>query len=126
MRRICATQTMNSAPRMQVLLLNNVPAPYLKPLFEKLGSESGWDLTVCYVSAWHSNVGWVEEKRAEQSAHHRTIILDQSMPRLAIRLGSRAAAALALAGMLFRERPDYLICYGYTLMPQITAILWCM
>jgi glycosyltransferase involved in cell wall biosynthesis len=108
---------------MRVLLLNNVPSPNLKPLFEKLGRKSGWELTVCYVSAWHGNVGWVEEKLEERKAH-RTIILDQRMPRLARRLGSRAAGAAALAEILFRERPDYLICYGYTLMPQITAILW--
>jgi glycosyltransferase involved in cell wall biosynthesis len=108
---------------MRVILLNNVPSPNLKPLFEKLGHMSSWELIVCYVSAWHRNVGWVEEKLEEHEAH-RTIILDQRRPWLARRLGSRAAGAVALAGILFRERPDYLICYGYTLMPQITAILW--
>jgi glycosyltransferase involved in cell wall biosynthesis len=108
---------------MRVIILNNVPSPNLNPLFEKLGRKSGWELTVCYVSAWHRNVGWVEEKLAEQKAH-RTIILDQRMPRLARSLGSRTAGAAALAEIMFRERPDYLICYGYTLMPQITAILW--
>jgi glycosyltransferase involved in cell wall biosynthesis len=108
---------------MRVVILNNVPSPSLKPLFEKLGHKSGWELIVCYVSAWHRNVGWVEEKLEEHEAH-RTIILDQRKPWLARRLGNRAAGAVALAGTLFRERPDYLICYGYTLMPQITAILW--
>jgi glycosyltransferase involved in cell wall biosynthesis len=108
---------------MRVIILNNVPSPSLKPLFEKLGHKSGWELIVCYVSAWHRNVGWTEEK-LEQHKAHRTIILDQSMPWLARRLGNRAAAAVALAEVLFRERPDYLICYGYTLMPQISAILW--
>jgi glycosyltransferase involved in cell wall biosynthesis len=108
---------------MRVIILNNIPSPNLKPLFEKLGSESGWKSTVCYVSAWHRNVGWVEEKFEEHKAH-RTIILDQRMPWLARRLGSRGAGAVALAEILLRERPDYLICYGYTMMPQITAILW--
>jgi glycosyltransferase involved in cell wall biosynthesis len=108
---------------MRVLVLNNVPSPNLKALFEKLGHKSGWELTVCYVSIWHQNVGWVEEKLESQNTH-RTVILDQRMPRVAVRFGSRAAGALALAGLLFRERPDYLICYGYTLLPQITAILW--
>jgi glycosyltransferase involved in cell wall biosynthesis len=95
----------------------------LKPLFEKLGSESGWDLTVCYSSAWHRNVGWVQEK-LEEHGSHRTIILDQLMPKLTNILGSKAAAAIALADILIREQPDYLISYGYTLLPQLTAILW--
>ncbi|MBO0801257.1 MAG: glycosyltransferase family 4 protein, partial [Blastocatellia bacterium] len=107
----------------RVLLLNNVPSPNLKPLFDLLGRKSGWDLTVCYVRAWHRNVGWTPEK-IDNGGPHRTIILDQKMPRLAGILGVRPAAALALAHILRRERPDYLICYGYTLMPQITAILW--
>lgn len=108
---------------MRILLINNVPAPNFKPLFEELGKEPGWDLTVCYVSAWHHNLGWMEEKEEPQSAHG-TIILDQLMPRLTKILGSRPAAALALVEILWRERPDYLICYGYTLLPQITAIAW--
>jgi glycosyltransferase involved in cell wall biosynthesis len=95
----------------------------LKPLFEKLGSDSGWDLTVCYSSAWHRNVGWVQEK-LEEHGSHRTMILDQLMPKLTKILGSKAAAAVALADILLRERPDYLISYGYTLLPQITAIVW--
>jgi glycosyltransferase involved in cell wall biosynthesis len=103
---------------MRVFLLNNVPSPNLAPLFEKLGNETSWDLTVCYVSAWHRDVGWVEEIPVERRAH-RTIILNRGR-----RLAGRSAAALVLAGILFRERPDYLICYGYTLTPQITAILW--
>jgi glycosyltransferase involved in cell wall biosynthesis len=108
---------------MRVLLLNNVPAPYFKPLFEKLGLRSGWELTVCYASAWNRDVGWEEEKLEEHDAH-RTVILDRRRPWLAKRLGSGSAAALALAQILMRERPDYLICYGYTLTPQITALLW--
>ncbi|MBO0722260.1 MAG: hypothetical protein J2P41_15650, partial [Blastocatellia bacterium] len=107
----------------RVLLLNNVPSPNLKPLFDLLGRKSGWDLTVCYVCAWHRNVGWTPEK-IEDRGPHRTIILEQKMTRLAGILGARPAAALALAHILMREQPDYLICYGYTLMPQITAILW--
>ncbi len=100
---------------MRVLLLNNVPAPYFDPLFEKLGRESGWQLTVCYSSAWNRDVGW-EEKKFNERAAHRTIILDRT----------RQNAAVALAEILIRERPDYLICYGYTLKPQITALSWAM
>jgi len=108
----------------RVLLLNNVPAPYFDPLFEKIGQESGWLLTVCYSSDWNKDVGWLEKSTAE-SPSHRTIILDRRNPASkSNRLGSPAAAAVALLKVLSSERPDYLICYGYTLAPQITALLW--
>jgi len=110
---------------MRVLLLNNVPAPYFDPLFEKLGRDSGWELTVCYSAAWNQDVGWEEKARAQNNAH-RTIILDRQKPRLKARLGSPLAAAAALAEILQRERPDYLLIYGYTLLPQITALAWAM
>ncbi|MFN0088097.1 MAG: glycosyltransferase family 4 protein [Blastocatellia bacterium] len=107
----------------RVLLLNNVPTPYFDPLFELVGRESGWELTVCYSSAWNRAVGW-EEKARDESGAHRTIILDRRRPRLRARFGSWAAAAAALVELLRRERPDYLICYGYTLLPQMSALLW--
>src|SRR5262245_54534655 len=108
----------------RVLLLNNVPAPYFDPLFEKIGQESGWLLTVCYSSDWNKDVGWLESSTAE-SPSHRTIILDRRNPASkSNRLGSPAAAAVALLKVLSSEKPDYLICYGYTLAPQMTALLW--
>ncbi len=106
---------------MRVLLLNNVPAPYFTPLFEKLGREPGWQLTVCYSSAWNPGVGWKENRQ-----DHGTIILDRKKPWVRAQLGSWTAAATALAEILIRERPDYLIVYGYTLKPQIIALLWAM
>lgn len=109
----------------RVLLLNNVPAPYFDPLFEKLGEESGWRLTVCYSSDWNKDVGWREQLRTE-AASHRTIILDRQNPALKSKLGSSLAAAVALVKVLLSERPDYLICYGYTLAPQMVALLWAM
>ena len=109
----------------RVLLLNNVPAPYFDPLFERIGRESGWRLTVCYSSDWNKDVGWGKNVRAEEDAH-RTIILDRRNPWLKSKLGSSLAAAIALANNLIAERPDYLICYGYTLAPQMTALLWAM
>ncbi|MGH9836758.1 MAG: glycosyltransferase family 4 protein [Blastocatellia bacterium] len=109
----------------RVLLLNNVPAPYFDPLFEKLGEESGWQLTVCYSSDWNKDVGWADRPLAEKPAH-RTVILDQQHPALKSKLGASIAAAFALAKILMRERPDYLICYGYTLAPQMTLLLWAM
>lgn len=107
----------------RVLLLNNVPTPYFDPLFERVGRESGWELTVCYSSSWNQAVGWEENSRAESKAH-RTIILDRRRPGLRARFGSWVAAAAALIEILLRERPDYLICYGYTLLPQMSALLW--
>lgn len=109
----------------RVLLLNNVPAPYFDPLFEKLGEESGWRLTVCYSSDWNKDVGWQERPQAREAAH-RTIILDRQNPGLRSKLGSSLAAAIALMSLLVSERPDYLICYGYTLAPQMIALLWAM
>jgi glycosyltransferase involved in cell wall biosynthesis len=109
----------------RVLLLNNVPAPYFDPLFERLGRESGWQLTVCYSSSWNRDVGW-EEKKIDDRDTHRTIILDRMRPRLKRRLGSSSAAASSIAGILSSQRPHFLICYGYTLKPQITAITWAM
>ncbi len=107
------------------LLLNNVPAPYLDPLVEKLGEALGWKLTVCYSSNWKKDVGWRERPRPGNAAHD-AVILDQQKPALRSKLGSSFAAAAALAKILISERPDYLICYGYTLMPQMTALLWAM
>jgi len=109
----------------RVLLLNNVPAPYFDPLFEKIGAESGWLLTVCYSSDWNKDVGW-REKSLAGSSSHRTIILDRQNPALKSRFGSSFAAAVALLKVFMSEKPDYLICYGYTLAPQMTALLWAM
>jgi len=108
---------------MRVLLLNNVPTLYFDPLFEKIRRDSGWRLTVCYSSAWNSQVGW-EESKFER--HGAAIILDQCRPWLRKKLGSSAAAAVSLAGILIGQSPDYLICCGYTLMPQLVALFWAM
>jgi glycosyltransferase involved in cell wall biosynthesis len=80
---------------------------------------------VCYSSDWNKDVGWGKKVPAEEAAH-RTIILDRRNPWLKSKLGSSLAAAIALANNLIAERPDYLICYGYTLAPQMTALLWAM
>lgn len=109
----------------RVLLLNNVPAPYFTPLFEKVGSESGWDLTVCYSSDWNQDVGW-QTKLTQKAKAHRVIVLDQQSHRLRRLLGSSMAATVLLFQTLLRDRPDYLICYGYTLKPQMVALFWAM
>lgn len=111
--------------KMRVMLLNNVPAPYFTPLFEKIGKESGWELMVCYSSDWNRDVGW-QEKPARQTEAHGVVILDQRSRWLRSLAGSSMAAAIALFNILLRERPEYLICYGYTLKPQMAALLWAM
>jgi glycosyltransferase involved in cell wall biosynthesis len=106
----------------KVLLLNNVPAPYFNPLFARLHAETNWALTVCYTSAWNRDVGWESNSLNAGEAH----ILAERWPKLKAWFGARCAAAVALAYLLIRLRPDYLICYGYTLAPQFTALGWAL
>lgn len=107
-----------------VLLLNNVPSPYLTPLFVRLLKESQWRLQVCYVSAWSNNVGWHEgQVKDYQSAGQ--CVLDQRLPRLS-QVFPLLAAALALVLEMVKTRPAYLIIYGYTRLPQLTALVWCL
>lgn len=108
---------------MKVLLLNNVPAPYFTPLFEKLGETENWELTVCYASGWNSDVGWENAIRSN-SATHTTIILNEpsSTPDVWVRYSWNAS--FRLLRFLIDHQPDYIICYGYTLRPQIMAIMW--
>jgi glycosyltransferase involved in cell wall biosynthesis len=94
-------------------------------LFEKIGKESGWELTVCYTSDWNRDVGW-QETTARQTEAHGVVILDQRSGRLRSLSGSSLAAAIVLFKTMLRERPEYLICYGYTLKPQMVALLWAM
>lgn len=108
---------------MKVLLLNNVPAPYFSPLFNELGKVPDWQLTVCYTSNWISTVGWKKDELTGQSSH-RVVILDRVHPKLSNLVGSKLSAAFALMGLLKGEKPDYLICYGYTLKPQVLLICW--
>src|SRR5262245_31783650 len=110
---------------MRVLLLNNVPAPYFDPLFQRIGQESGWELTVCYSSAWNQDVGWKEGAVVREAAH-RTIILYRQQPWLKTLAGSAFAASVALVKTLRRKRPEAILIYGYTLLPQMTALLWAM
>jgi glycosyltransferase involved in cell wall biosynthesis len=107
----------------RVLLLNNIPAPYFTPLFEQVAEDSGWDLTVAYNSSWNSSAGWASGA-PETSSRHETIILDRQRPRLTSTIGSNNSAAIALANHVIRNKPDYLICYGYTQAPQALAIEW--
>ncbi|MEP7271363.1 MAG: glycosyltransferase family 4 protein [Acidobacteriota bacterium] len=106
----------------RVLIVNNIPAPYFDPLFARLGNEPGWALKVCYTSTWNENAGWVEGSVEETS--YQKLILDRRLPKLTRILNSPVSAAVALLGELMRERPNYVISYGYTLLPQFVSIMW--
>lgn len=106
----------------KVLLLNNVPSPYLTPLFHQLLQAQTWDLRVCYVSAWSTSVGWHENQVTDYQGGGQCV-LDRRFPRLS-RYFPLLAAALALVAELLTLRPDYLLIYGYTRLPQLTALLW--
>ncbi len=110
---------------MKVLLLNNVPAPYFSPLFNELAKVPDWELTVCYTSSWVSTVGWKNDELVGASSC-RTIVLDRIRPRLSKLIGGPLSAAYTLIALLNDEKPDYLICYGYTLKPQVALICWAM
>ena len=68
-------------------------------------------------------MGWKKDELISQSSH-QTIILDRTYPRLTKLFGNQISAAFALMSLLNSEKPDYLICYGYTLKPQMLLICW--
>jgi glycosyltransferase involved in cell wall biosynthesis len=106
---------------VRILLLNNLPAPYFTPLFARLAELLEGRLTVCYSSDWNQTVGWEADSTGEAN---QAIILDRRAPRLRHWFGSGAAAALALWRELRANPPDFVICYGYTLLPQFVLLLW--
>ena len=108
---------------MKVLLLNNVPAPYFFPLFERLGAAREWQLTVCYATSWNSTVGWQNNLSGKEAAY-QVVVLDQISPSLKKYVGSFLSTILVLISFILKEKPDYLICYGYTLKPQVALICW--
>ena len=112
-----------TATSMKVLLLNNVPSPYFSPLFEQLGHTPDWQLTVCYTTNWNPTVGWKNNELIDQSTH-RIVILDQIYPNTSKYLASSLSATIALKQFLGNEKPHYVICYGYTLMPQMLLLCW--
>lgn len=109
---------------MRVLILNNVPAPYFTPLFEKIAAHSQYQITVCYSSDWNEYVGW-NEKSIKQSESYRTVILSQRDNGKSFKPINRSTmAVIKLGKLLIGESPDYLICYGYTLKPQMFLLAW--
>jgi glycosyltransferase involved in cell wall biosynthesis len=113
----------NLSIKMRVLLLANVPTPYNLPLIEMVRSQSGWDFEVCFISSSNEAVGWADEDKPLPENDGMSII-DRRLPWLNRLLGSHSAAATALLATLKNNRPDYLILYGYTQLPQMLAIFW--
>lgn len=99
---------------MRVLIINNIPAPYFDPVFKILGERTGWELTVCYTASWNQQAGWVEEPLKDSS--YRIVVLD--------RAGRSIFAGYRFFRVLFKVRPEFLIIYGYTLIPQCLGIMW--
>jgi glycosyltransferase involved in cell wall biosynthesis len=108
----------------KVLLLSNIPSPYLTPLFNKLARKPDWKLDTCYVSSWGENVGWPEAP-VQQYGVSESAILDKRFPSLR-KYSIQLAATIALLERILRKRPDYLIIYGYTRLPQLAALGWCL
>lgn len=106
---------------MRTLLLNNLPAPYFTPLFARLAELLEGKLTVCYSSDWNQTVGWEADSTDETN---QAIFLDRRAPKLRRWFGSGVAAAVALLKVLKTEKPEFVICYGYTLLPQFALLLW--
>ncbi len=109
---------------MRILLLNNLPAPYFTPLFARLAEKLEGRLTVCYSSDWNQTVGWEADSTGGEA--NQAIILARRAPKLRRWFGSGAAAAVALWRELKTNPPDFVICYGYTLLPQFVLLLWAM
>jgi glycosyltransferase involved in cell wall biosynthesis len=110
----------------RVLLFNNTPAPYLTPTFEEVRRKSGWRLTLCFASRWNADTGWRKGEAEAGLSDEQTVYLDE-LPIPGKRwLGKTVSPILGLLGLLWRERPDYLVIYGYTLAPQVTLLLWAL
>ena len=108
----------------RVLFLSNIPSPYLTPLFKRLAQKPGWKLDVCYVSSWSESVGWPEVP-VQHYGINEIEILDRRFPAFS-QISIQLSAALALLGRVLRDRPEYLVIYGYTRLPQVAALGWCL
>jgi glycosyltransferase involved in cell wall biosynthesis len=108
----------------KVLFLSNIPSPYLTPLFNRLAQKPGWKLDICYVSSCGENVGWPEAPIQHYGVNEKDI-LDRRFPALS-QVSAQLSAALALLERVLRNRPEYLVIYGYTRLPQVMALGWCL
>lgn len=109
----------------EVCIVNNIPAPFLTPLFRRLREiQPEWRTSVIYIHSDNDAVGW-DAKKCARTASEGALFLD-----------SRAVATYGHDGLasrcrilleeLQRKRPDYIVCYGYAQAPQVMTILWSM
>ena len=117
---------------MRILLLNNLPTPYFIPLFQRLVRLGLGELTICFAMDWKSDLGW-EEGSVTAQIETRTVYLKGGLASGHASSGnglwqivSISSSALRMLKVLREERPDYVICYGYTLVPQLTLLLWAL
>jgi glycosyltransferase involved in cell wall biosynthesis len=120
---IPGTLRIEKALMKKVVLLNNIPSPYLTPLFNQLARAREGALEVWYISAWSSNVGWAPDQ-VEDFRNEHSQVLDERFPALR-RRAPQFAATLAMLVRLLSAPPEYVLIYGYTRLPQVTALWWC-
>ncbi len=108
---------------MKVLLLTNIPTPYNLPVFRQVHQDVDWSLTVCYASSANKDIGWRPD-RLSHPGGYESLMLDVRGPYLRRVLGASLAAALTLRERLNQMKPEYVIVYGYSQIPQLTAIAW--
>ena len=111
--------------RKNVLLLANVPSPYLSPVYERLKASADWNLTVCYVSVWNIGVGWAPASAIDYTTSTDVILIAQRS-RIVPWLSDQTTATLALLRLLAKEPADYFLIYGYTRLPQLFLIGWAL
>jgi glycosyltransferase involved in cell wall biosynthesis len=107
----------------QVLVLSNLPSPYLSPVFSHLAEIADWQLKTFYVAAWNEGVGWPFANAADFTKLTDTI-LSQKYPRINRWFGRQVAATVALFLSMFNEKYNFFLIYGYTQLPQVFLISW--
>ena len=103
-------------------MLSNAPSPYLSPVYRLLKSEAEWDLTICYVSAWNSDVGW-SRAQAHRFISESDVILSDQYPQITHWFGEQIAGAMSLFSKMIKQRPNLFLVYGYTRLPQLLLII---
>jgi glycosyltransferase involved in cell wall biosynthesis len=94
----------------RLLILNNVRSPSFDPLFSALARKSAFAVEVCYLRRSADNVGW-SALSAEPA--YRMINVSQ--------VGKSWIGSMMT--LINRRRADFILIYGYSPLPQATAIL---
>jgi glycosyltransferase involved in cell wall biosynthesis len=108
---------------VKVLLLTNIPTPYNIPVFARIARDSGWVLNVCYVSGTNKDAGWPGELLGS-GAEYETLMLSRQGALRTKLPGKHLVAGGALLACLNDKKPDYIIVFGYSQIPQVIAIVW--